>query len=186
MKTAVLRRLVQIVFLLAFVGLVVLARPTPGGQASPLVEAFFLFDPLLLIATALSAHAVHVGMSLALVTIVVTLLLGRVFCGWVCPLGTIHDAAGRACDRFQSTRKRREHWSPWQRTKYYLLAAFLVMALFGCHWGTIFDPLVLLYRTTATALLPGVQWAVEEGSTTIYLADPGVRSWRLTLVTEPI
>lgn len=179
------RRTVQIVFLLAFFGLVVLARMQPTGEANHLVETFFHLDPLILIATWLSAHAIHLPMLVAVGTIVVTLLLGRVFCGWVCPLGTIHALAGRVFDRFQPRAKRRDHWSRWQLTKYYLLVGFLVMAVFGVHWGMIWDPLVLLYRTTATALLPGMQWGVEQGAAAVYQADPGVGPVRLTKVTEP-
>ena len=82
-------------------------------------------------------------------------------------------------DRVWPDRKRRDHWSPWQRAKYYLLVGFLVMAVLGGHWVCVFDPLVLLYRSTTTALLPGAQWAVEEGSTAIYQADPGVGPVRL-------
>ena len=59
------------------------------------------------------------------------------------------------------------------------------MAVLGCHWVCVFDPLVLLYRTTVTTLFPGTQWALEEGSTAIYRADPGIGPARLTLVTEP-
>jgi polyferredoxin len=175
---------VQLFFLLAFFGVVVLARSQPNTEVNHLVEIFFHFDPLILIATLLSAHAVH-GAVLAIGTIVLTLLLGRVFCGWVCPLGTIHAIAGRVFDRFQSRSKRRDHWSRWQLAKYYLLAGFLAMAVFGVHWGVIWDPLVLLYRTTTTALMPGLQWGVEQGSTAVYKADPGVGSVRLTQVTEP-
>ena len=188
MKFALLRRLVQAAFLAAFVGLVLVARPGAGNDISHAVELFFLFDPLLLIATALSAHAVHFPMILALATLALTLVAGRVFCGWICPLGTIHAAAGRVCDQLQSTKKRRDHWSPWQRAKYYLLAGFMVMALLGSHWVTTFDPLVLLYRTTATALLPSAQWAVEEGSTTVYRLEERRDSkgpWKLTTLTEP-
>ena len=118
-------------------------------------------------------------MLLSLGVVAATSCLGRVFCGWICPLGTIHAAVGWIVDRVWPDRKRRDHWSPWQRTKYYLLAGFLVMAVLGGHWVCVFDPLVLLYRSTATAVLPGVQWAVEEGSTAVYKADPGVGTVRL-------
>jgi len=178
------RRTVQILCLALFFGLVVLARAQPNTEPNHLVELFFHLDPLILVATWLSAHAVH-AVGLAVATIVLTLLLGRVFCGWICPLGTIHAIAGRGFDLFQRRTKRRDHWSPWQLGKYYLLVGLLVMAAFGVHWVTIWDPLVLLYRTTATTLMPGFQWAVEEGSTAIFKADPGIGSARLVTLTDP-
>jgi polyferredoxin len=152
----------------------------------------------------------------ALGTVAVTALLGRVFCGWVCPLGTVHalasrllrppakpkvvarspdEVVARSPDRATPAQDR---WSPWQKAKYYLLAGVLLMALVGGHWGTIFDPLVLLYRTTTTALGPATRWAVEEGSTAVVRGEealegdgpigpgqPAEHPWRLSRLTEP-
>lgn len=181
-----IRRAVQLIVLVLFFALVVLARPRPEAAPGPLLKSFFLLDPLILVATWLAAHAVPVAALLSLVVIAVTVVMGRVFCGWACPLGTIHAIAGRFFDCWQRKSKRRDRWSRWQLAKYYLLVAFLAMAVFGGHWVTIFDPLVLLYRTTTTVLLPGFQWAVEEGSTAVYQADPGIGPLRLTRVTEPV
>ncbi len=179
------RRAVQLVFLVLFFGLLLLARPRAGADPSPLVKSFFLIDPLILTVTWLAAHAVPLAALWSLVVVGVTLVLGRVFCGWVCPLGTIHAIAGRLFQGRGGRRNRKDRWSRWQLGKYYLLVAFLAMAAFGGHWVAIFDPLVLLYRTTTVAFLPGLQWAVEEGSTAVYQADPGVGEFRLTRVTEP-
>ncbi len=179
------RRAVQATCLLLFLGLVLLARPIVNADPSPLLKSFFLIDPLILIATALAAHAVPVAALFSLVVIAVTLVMGRVFCGWVCPLGTIHALAGWLFDRCGPPRKRSDHWSRWQLGKYYLLIGLLAMAVFGVNWVCVLDPIVLLYRTTTVAFLPGVQWAVEEGSTAVYQSDPGVGTLRLTAVTEP-
>ena len=32
--------------------------------------------------------------TLSIITIVVTVLFGRVFCGWACPLGTLNNLVG--------------------------------------------------------------------------------------------
>ncbi len=104
-----------------------------------------------------------------------TILLGRVFCGWFCPLGTIHALAGRFLEfcwpRRARSGRRPEHWSRWQLAKYYLLFAVLLSAACGVHWGAMLDPLVLLYRTTVAVLLPGVQWALEDGSNVLGLSE---------------
>ena len=180
-----LRHVSQLAFLLLFLGLILLARPRPGVDPAPWLKAFFWFDPLILIATWLSAHAVPAAALASLLVIVLTIVLGRVFCGWICPLGTIHALAGRFLFWVWPDRKRREHWSRWQVAKYYVLAGFLAMAVFGGHWVCVLDPLVLLYRTTTTALLPGFQWAVEESSTAIFQADPGFGKVRLVKATDP-
>lgn len=179
------RRMVQLTFLLLFLGLLLAARPPAEGSPSPWLKAFFLIDPLILLATWLAAHAVPLAALWALATLAVTILLGRVFCGWVCPLGTLHAIAG-GIGRRRKPDAARDQWSPWQRTKYYLLAGFLAMAVFGGHWVAVFDPLVLLYRTTTTALVPGAQWAIEEGAKKVYDADVGVGEYRAHQATEPV
>jgi len=75
-----IRRVVQIVFLLLFFALVLLARPHAGADPSPLLNAFFLIDPLILIVTWLAAHSVPLVLLWSLIVIAVTVILGRVFC----------------------------------------------------------------------------------------------------------
>jgi ferredoxin len=181
--TTFFRRFVQALCLLAFAGLVVAAQ----GSDPPawLLKLVFYLDPLLLLATALAAHAVVAAALLALVTAVLTLLLGRVFCGWLCPLGTLQAISGWLLHLVWPARGRRPSWSPWQRAKYYVLIGFLVLALLGGHGVCVFDPLVLLYRSFTVAVFPASQWAVEEGSTAVYRSDPGVGPLRLTGLTEP-
>lgn len=178
------RRCVQLAFLFLFLAAFLSTRPLPGQDPPGWAKYFFWFDPLLLVITALAAHAVAAFALLAGLTVVVTVLLGRVFCGWVCPLGTVHDIAGRLIHgrRGQLAANR---YSPWQATKYYLLGGMLAAAIFGAHWITIFDPLVLFFRTLTVAVFPSVQWAVEEASAAIYHADPGIGPLRLTAMTEP-
>ncbi len=168
------RRLVQLACLALFVYLVLWMRPDGSGTVSRGPMAFFYLDPLIAVTTWLTTHTFYTGALLALVTVVVTVLFGRVFCGWVCPLGTIHDVAGRALDIAQKPRPGRDRWSRWQLAKYYILAGGLSMALFGSVWIVAFDPLVLLYRSITTVGIPPVQWAVETGSKAIYDADPRV------------
>jgi ferredoxin len=102
---------------------------------------------------------------LGFATIAVSMLMGRVFCGWVCPLGSIFDAYGWVLRRM---RVPFEGPSPhWFRFKYYLLLAILVFALLGGVSPLMgFDPIVLLTRTAAAVLMPfarnsnQITWAV--------------------------
>ena len=55
------------------------------------VEAFFHFDPLLAVVAAIAGREVFTAFIWAAVTILVTVFLGRVVCGWVCPLGSVHQ-----------------------------------------------------------------------------------------------
>jgi MauM/NapG family ferredoxin protein len=178
------RRIVQLAVLLLFVVLLLWARPVPGRASSDWLGLFFYLDPLILLTTALAARTVPALLLIALVTVVVTVVLGRVFCGWFCPLGTIHAAVSRIGDAF-AKKPRTDNWSRWQLGKYFILTAILVMCVFGVQWLVLLDPFAILYRSTATTLWPMVQEVMEEGAHAVYQADPGVGSWRLTALTEP-
>ena len=92
----------------------------------------------------------------ALVTIALTLFVGRFFCGFACPLGTLNQFTGwlgrkgwPAADRLEANRHRR-----LQAFKYYLLVALLALALMGSVQTGVFDPLPLLHRSVNLALTP--------------------------------
>lgn len=165
------RRTVQMVVLVTFFGLLLLARRQGTAGPGLWLQGFFLLDPLVLAMTWLGGRAIPVALLVSLGTVVVTLLLGRVFCGWFCPLGTLNAISGRVLEFCWPRKRQPQHWSRWQLTKYYLLVAILLMAACGVHWGAVLDPLVLLYRTTVVGLLPGVQWALEEGSAVLGLSE---------------
>ncbi len=187
LTAAHVRRIVQVLLLAVFFALIVLTRfqaaapiaspegntdSPPGLQApAPLLKVFFLVNPLITAVTALTAHAVPKIALWSLVTIVATIFLGRVFCGWVCPMGTIHAISSRIFHR-RKNRKGLGTWSRWQSAKYYILVGFLAGAIFGLHWICVFDPIVWLTRTTTTALVPAAQWAAKTSSTALYPNEP--------------
>ncbi len=183
-RAAWVRRGVQLLFLLAFLALVLFARPEPGSQPPAWLGTFFYLDPLILLTTLLAAHAVPLLLLFSLITILLTIVLGRIFCGWICPLGTVHAVAGRCFDYWRP-RRRKEHWSRWQLSKYVALVAVVVLAIFSVQWLVLLDPIAQLYRVTSTTLLPTFQWAVEDASTAVYQQDPKISDWEVTSLTEP-
>ena len=55
-------------------------------------DLFFRLDPLAGIAGMIAARQIVPALLIgAAVMLVATLLLGRVWCGWLCPLGTVLD-----------------------------------------------------------------------------------------------
>ena len=145
------RRVVQVVFLVLFFVLFSCAvGPAPLGPVP--ADLFLRADPLTALSAMLSGAPVMLSrLWPALVVLVATVLLGRVFCGWVCPLGTTIDAFDTLF--WRRYRKRRDH-PKWPRLKYYLLAAFLVAALFGTQLAPLLDPIPLLTRVTALTAYP--------------------------------
>ena len=64
----------------------------PGPTNCPAAEnMLFRLDPLAGAAAMLAARQVIALFWPALVVVGLTLVLGRFFCGWVCPLGTLLD-----------------------------------------------------------------------------------------------
>ena len=119
-KLPQLRRISQTFFLLLFFALLILTsmRPANTGSADihmrgP-VRLFFLLDPLVAIANALATHALYRGLILSLIILLPTFFLGRFFCGWICPMGTLQHFVGsfkseskRGKQRIESNRYKR-------------------------------------------------------------------------------
>jgi len=121
------------------------------------VSLFLQLDPLSAITTVLANHTLYAGLILAVLTLVVTILLGRVFCGWVCPFGTLHhfmDWLSRPKKRAEIVERNR--YRSFYRVKYYLLIAFLILAAFGITQIGLLDPISLLTRSMATSVYPAI------------------------------
>ncbi len=118
---------------------------------------FLEMDPLVGFATALSTHTVYRWLWRGILVLVPTLLLGRAFCNWVCPYGTLHQAAGWLFDiRGNRGRIDANRYRPLYQVKYLVLAVLLVMAALGALQIGLLDPICLFVRTVAVAIAPAV------------------------------
>ncbi len=173
-----LRRLSQIIFLGLFFFLFLKAEFVRQATLAWPVDLFFRFDPLILAANLLTFSPLVAGLFWSLTFVALTLLLGRFFCGWVCPMGTTLDGARRLLFR---PRPDRGLAARWRRAKYYLLLSLLAGALLSVNLVGLFDPLSLLYRTLAIVLYPAFGYGVEHTSMAIYHLGPP-----FTYVSEPV
>jgi polyferredoxin len=149
------RRAVQVVTFVLFVYL--LFAGLQRLQPQPLANIFFRFDPLAALATMLAARAWLAPFALAFVTLGVTLVLGRVWCGWICPMGTLLGWL-----RFRSARRLAGRMPPaLRRVKYVLFGAVVVLAALGNLTLLVLDPLALLTRTMTTSVIPGFVYLVD-------------------------
>jgi polyferredoxin len=168
-RLPLVRRISQILFLGLFVWLLVYTalRPTPGAtgdiQMRAPVRLFFEIDPLVGLLNAVASHGLYRGLLWGLVILVPTLFLGRFFCGWICPMGTLQHWIGswqseakRGKQRIESNRYKR-----WQTVKYVVLTAGLVASSFGSMAIGWLDPFSLLVRSFGLALLPAFNFAVR-------------------------
>ncbi len=161
------RRIVQVLFFILFLYLFVAATyPLPGWIP---VGFFLKLDPLTALITMLAGHRILLTALLwALPVLGLTLLAGRVFCGWICPLGTTIDASDRL---FFPKAKPRKDWEP-RRIKHYVLIACVVAAVFGAQIAFLFDPIPLITRSFTMALGAPIQMILRSAS----LRFPGLGS----------
>jgi polyferredoxin len=130
------------------------------------VEGFLLADPFVAAMTFLSSHGVYRGLLWSVCLLALTLVFGRVFCGWICPFGTLHHFFGWIFpSRYGrgNARVLANHTHDYQRVKYYLLYAFLAAAVAGSALGGLFDPICIMVRAVGLAVLPAVQYVGGHG-----------------------
>ena len=87
------RRLVQVGFLVLFLFplLPAIVRASHPQPAAATASWLLLWDPLLALGNLLNRNLSPLVIGAPLLLLALCLLLGRSFCGWVCPLGTIID-----------------------------------------------------------------------------------------------
>ncbi len=155
------RRWVQLAAFLLFAGLLIWA-----GKAAFLPEdLFFLVDPLVAAANMIAARQVALALLFgAVLATVAALALGRAWCGWLCPLGTLLDwAPARRTKRYEADPTPR-----LRQTKYILLFVILLAALLGSLTFLVLDPITLVYRALATAVWPALVALISLAETVLY------------------
>ncbi len=140
-------RLSQAAFLLLFLYLVLWTRQ--GVDRLPAYSLFFRLDPLAGLAATLAARRWIAGLGLGVLTIALTLVAGRAWCGWICPLGTLLDLMPS-----RRTRAGQDLGATWRAVKYGILALIVTGGLAGSITLMVLDPITLLTRAIASFVLP--------------------------------
>ncbi len=172
------RRLSQIFFWAFFILLFLKAVYSGEELLRWPTDLFFRFDPLILAANLLNHGQIIWKLFLSLILVGLTLVLGRFFCGWICPLGTTLDGCRHL---LFSPRPDQGYALRLRRVKYYFLFFLLSAALFSVNLVGLFDPLSLLFRTMGIVIYPGLSYGLEETFTRIYAVGKP-----LTYVSEPV
>jgi len=122
-----IRRAYEVLFLGLFLFFLVITdlRYLKGWPVSIFLEA----TPLVALATALTTHTIYRNLVWGLAIIAVTMMLGRVWCNWMCPFGILHHFFGWIGNR-RNTKQMIEvnRYKSIYAIKYYILAAMLAMA----------------------------------------------------------
>jgi MauM/NapG family ferredoxin protein len=155
------RRIVQTLFLLIFLYLLFITVQGVTGRMPN--DLFFFLDPLNGITSMLASRSWIAPMMLGVITIVLAVAFGRAWCGWICPMGTILDWTPS-----RRNRKNPEISPVWSQGKYFLLFAVVIGAALGGLALNVLDPITLLFRTIASVILPGLNWAIEGTESWLY------------------
>ena len=162
MKIVQARRISQVFFFSLFAWFCIVA--TVGDRFWQLrgwpIDWFLQLDPLVAFGTTLSTHTLYWPLLWALATIILTIIVGRFFCGWVCPLGSLHHFVGFLARRNKKTPQKIElnRYRKAQSIKYFILVVFLAMAAFPSMAATLqtglLDPISLITRSFNLVLVP--------------------------------
>ncbi len=131
-------------------------------------EIFLQINPLVALLTSIALRQViTVLLPGAVVVTVITILFGRVFCGWICPLGAAVDFSDRYIIGKARHISRRPHIYI-QRLKYVLLIALIVLSMFGMLFPFFMDPISIITRITTIVIDPALN----------YLGISSVNTWK--------
>ena len=141
------------------------------------VTFFFQLDPLVGLTSLFSGHTLIKGFWWGASILILTILLGRVFCSFLCPLGTIHHVVGSVKPALKGSRMvRANQKTPGQRVKYFVFILLLVGSFLGLNMAGLMDPIALLFRSIALAVLPGIGSGLRSVFDTLATSDIKVLS----------
>ena len=154
-----IRRGVQIIFLFFFIYLLFQARfPYQGKIPS---ELFLRFDPLAQLLASLSSREFTSWFWMGLITLGLTIIFGRVFCGWLCPMGTTIEFTEKLLPKRKPLPKPASFSLKW--FKYFLLFLVIFSALAGRNFWYLLDPIPLVHRIYILVFYPLLVYLGKSG-----------------------
>jgi ferredoxin len=157
------QRFVQIFCLVLF--LTLLAIASFSGLSISSLDFFLQMDPVLVFITAISARIILVSFIPAVIVLISTPFIGRVFCGYICPMGTTIDGTDalfghkNRASLFSETKLNNKNLT---KIKYLILLFFLGSALFGVSYVFFASPLSLITRFYGIVLFPVISFLSRE------------------------
>ncbi len=171
------RRLSQLACLALFFFLFIHTDYAGSDEIKYAVNILFRLDPLLALCASVAAGFFIVLMLPAVLTLLLTLIFGRFFCGWVCPMGTLLDGCQTMIPAKGQGREKK-----YRALKFYLLGFLLVGAWLGLPLAGFVDPFSILVRALSLAVDPAINALSSTIFTYTYQEAP---AW-VNGLTEPL
>lgn len=155
---------IQLALLLLFLFLV-FVNVYPHGFRFP-VDLFMRLDPYSSLTTMLASREFIWRLAPSLAVLASALIVGRAFCGYACPLGTMLDCWSRVFGLRSKPRRLKRI----ANLKYYILAAGLAAAVMGSTVVHFFDPMTIAERSGIFVVRQAVSAVVRAGG---WIGSPG-------------
>lgn len=124
-----------------------LAYPLNMPWSNPLLAA----DPFNALASILYSRGSFIPVLLLVgVLLIGSALLGRVFCGWICPVGFLIDLSGTLSAPFSKLLKKKPVRDRFGYLQYGILAAAILFSLITLDLLAVLDPFVIFQRSLVT------------------------------------
>ncbi|NVN99641.1 MAG: 4Fe-4S binding protein [Geobacteraceae bacterium] len=148
MKKLPPHRIVQLIFLALFLILFLMTEYRGSDRITAAVNGFFRANPLTAVSTILAEKAWNWLLMPGFVTLFLSFFLGRFFCGWICPLGTVLDLI---------TKKIKKSAAPLlfnNSVKLWLFLPLITASLFNLNLAGLLDPIAILLRAMTFFMHP--------------------------------
>jgi len=172
-----LRRASQLLLLALFLWLFRHTENRGAADLNAAVNVLFRLDPLVALSAMFAGKELILLLWPAVITVTLTLLLGRFFCGWVCPLGTLLDIARRVLPKRNTPPNPR-----WRVVKFFLLGVVLVSAVVNMPLIGWINPFSILVRGLTVAVDPALTWTLTTPFTWLLRHAPE----SVTNISEPV
>ncbi|MBW1808161.1 MAG: 4Fe-4S binding protein [Deltaproteobacteria bacterium] len=134
-----------------------------GGKPAWPVDFFLFSNPLIAIVTTLASRVLVPILLVSIVFVVLAVIMGRIFCSHICPMGVMLDFSDRYIGRRQRAKGNRLEYKRARKVKYIFLLVILAAALVGFNLLGFGDPIVLFTRFSATLFYPAVMVLQDVG-----------------------
>ncbi|MFH0977008.1 MAG: 4Fe-4S binding protein [Spirochaetota bacterium] len=142
-----IRAAAQLVIWIAFIAVIFAGKDTTDNT---LLSNLPRLSPFLGISISIATRSIADVFFPALVFLALAAILGRFFCGWICPLGATLDCTDKSIakkERISSEKK--ISIKSW---KYVVLLTAIILSVFGIQVSGIIDPISLSIRSYGTVI----------------------------------